>query len=96
VEGVFAAKNVRSALQLGQARGAALVALAMAGLPVSEYPPATIKKALVGAGRASKEQVRAMAARLLGPAAGKLALDASDAVAVAICHLNSRGLGGVS
>jgi crossover junction endodeoxyribonuclease RuvC len=94
VEGVFQAKNARSALLLGHARGVALLAAAQAGLMVYEYPPASVKKALVGGGRAAKEQVRTMVATILnvGP---RLSLDASDALAVAITHLHSRGLRGM-
>lgn len=91
VEGVFTAKNARSAMVLGQARGAAILAPALAGIAVFEYPPTTVKKSLVGVGRAGKEQVRAMVAALLkAPLPG--GLDASDALAVAICHLHSRNL----
>lgn len=94
VEGVFQAKNARSALLLGHARGVALLAAAQAGLIVHEYPPASVKKALVGGGRAAKEQVRTMVATILN-AKRKLSLDASDALAVAITHLHSRGLRGM-
>ena len=87
----FAAKNVRTALKLGQARGVALLAAAQAGLPVFAYPPATVKMSLVGVGRADKEQVRAMVGRLL-QCPKDLPLDASDALAVAIAHLHSRKL----
>ncbi|MEW5912344.1 MAG: crossover junction endodeoxyribonuclease RuvC [Thermodesulfobacteriota bacterium] len=91
VEGVFTHKNARTALVLGQARGVALLAGAQAGLAIYEYPPATVKKSLVGTGQASKEQVRAMAQRLAG--GGRLSLDASDALALALTHLHSRRLG---
>jgi crossover junction endodeoxyribonuclease RuvC len=91
VEGVFAAKNVRSALKLGQARGVALLAAALAGIPVFEYTPAEVKKALVGVGRAEKEQVRVMVRALL-KTREKMPLDASDALAVAVTHLHSRNL----
>ncbi len=94
VEGVFQAKNARSALLLGHARGVALLAAAQAGLMVYEYPPASVKKALVGGGRAAKEQVRTMVTTILN-AKRKLSLDASDALAVAITHLHSRGLRGL-
>lgn len=91
VEGLFHAKNAKSALVLGQARGVTLLAAAQAGLEVFEYSPASVKMALVGNGRAAKEQVRAMVKRLLGqePPGG---LDASDALALAITHLHSRHL----
>ncbi len=90
-EDVFAAKNVRTALKLGQARGVALLAAAQAGLPVFAYPPASVKMALVGGGRADKEQVRAMVGRLL-KCPKDLPLDASDALAVAVTHMHSRKL----
>ena len=92
VEGVFTAKNARTALVLGQARGVAILAGVNAGLSIHEYPPATVKKSLVGNGRASKEQVRAMAQRLVGANGKKLPLDASDALALALTHLQSRRL----
>jgi crossover junction endodeoxyribonuclease RuvC len=94
VEGVFQAKNARSALLLGHARGVALLAAAQAGLMVYEYPPASVKKSLVGGGRAAKEQVRTMVTTIL-KTKSKLSLDASDALAVAITHLHSRGLRGL-
>ncbi|MCB2225561.1 MAG: crossover junction endodeoxyribonuclease RuvC [Desulfarculaceae bacterium] len=92
VEGVFTAKNARTALVLGQARGVAILAGVNAGLSIHEYPPATVKKSLVGNGRASKEQVRAMAQRLVGMGGKDLPLDASDALALALTHLQSRRL----
>ncbi|MFH1058161.1 MAG: crossover junction endodeoxyribonuclease RuvC [Pseudomonadota bacterium] len=97
VEGVFASLNARTAIVLGQARGAALLAGALAGLPVYEYPPASVKKALVGTGRAEKRQVRAMVEALLHqtlPPPSEFSLDASDALAIAMCHLQSRALRG--
>ncbi len=63
-----------------------------AGLSIHEYSPATVKKSLVGNGRATKEQVRAMALRLVGAAPRKMPLDASDALALALTHLQSRRL----
>ncbi|MFZ5585989.1 MAG: crossover junction endodeoxyribonuclease RuvC [Thermodesulfobacteriota bacterium] len=95
VEGVFASLNPRTAIVLGQARGAALLAGALAGLPVYEYPPASVKKALVGTGRAEKRQVRVMVEALLNeslPPPSEFSLDASDALAIAMCHLQSRAL----
>lgn len=91
VEGVFAAKNARTAIMLGQARGVALLAGAEAGLKVFEYPPASVKKALVGSGRATKEQVQMMVKAML-KTTQRLGLDASDALAIAICHSQSRKL----
>ena len=93
MEQVFTAKNAASALKLGQARGAAVAACAAAGLDVADYAPTLVKKSLVGTGRAEKEQVAFMVGRLLNvraEAAAKWPLDASDALAVAICHLGMR------
>jgi crossover junction endodeoxyribonuclease RuvC len=90
-EDIFTARNMRSALKLGQARGVALLAAAKAGLPVFAYPPNQVKKSLVGVGRASKEQVRTMVGALLKRPIN-LPMDASDALAVAITHLHARKL----
>ncbi len=90
VEDVFTAKNARSALKLGQARGSALAACALAGLAVSGYAPTHVKKNIVGQGRAEKEQVAFMVAQILGVRKPDWAKDASDALAVAVCHLNER------
>lgn len=92
VEEVFLARNFQSALALGEARGVALLAAAASGLAIFEYSAAEVKKAVAGYGRAEKPQVQAMVCRLLGLAAEGLAPDAADALAVAICHLNSRAL----
>ncbi|MDN5937414.1 MAG: crossover junction endodeoxyribonuclease RuvC, partial [Salinisphaera sp.] len=83
VEDVFMARNPASALKLGQARGAAICAGAAAGLPVAEYTPAKVKQALVGRGRADKQQVEYMVRLLLG-AKEQLQADAADALAVAL------------
>jgi crossover junction endodeoxyribonuclease RuvC len=88
VERVFLSKNVDSALKLGQARGAALAAVP-ATLGVHEYAPRAIKLAVVGVGGAEKTQVAYMVKQLLRVEL-KLAADAADALAVAICHANSR------
>lgn len=87
VENVFHAKNSRSALVLGQARGAVLVTLARAGLPVFEYAPTQIKVATTGQGRADKQQVQAMVRMVLG-VQEVLLPDQSDALAAAMCHAN--------
>ncbi|RMG86624.1 MAG: crossover junction endodeoxyribonuclease RuvC [Candidatus Dadabacteria bacterium] len=88
VEGIFHARNARSALTLGHARGAALLAAHRAGIPVVEYSPMQVKQAVVGYGGAEKHQVQEMVRRLLG--LGRPApADASDALAVAICHLQT-------
>jgi crossover junction endodeoxyribonuclease RuvC len=91
IETVFFHKNAQSALKLGQARGAALVAAAAQGLPVAEYSPREIKQAAVGYGAADKTQVQQMVKMLL-----KLKetpeTDAADALAIAICHCQARRL----
>lgn len=92
MENVFVSQNVMSALKLGQARGAAIAACAHMGLAVSSYEPSLVKKSLVGAGRADKTQVAYMVGRLLNSRLDGLGLDATDALAVAICHLNQRRL----
>jgi crossover junction endodeoxyribonuclease RuvC len=89
VESIFHARNVRSALKLGHARGVALLAAAEAGLPVVEYAPAEIKRAVVGYGRAEKQQVQHMIMLLLGLDAAPSPHDVADALAVAICHLQN-------
>ena len=89
IENIFHAKNVRSALKLGHARGVALLAASAAGVEICEYTPAEIKRAVVGFGRAEKQQVGQMVKLLLGLDAPPSPHDASDAVAVAICHIHS-------
>jgi crossover junction endodeoxyribonuclease RuvC len=89
VESIFYARNVRSALKLGHARGVALLAAAEAGITVVEYAPAEIKRAVVGYGRADKPQVQQMVKLLLGLDETPSPHDAADALAVAICHLHS-------
>lgn len=84
VEETLVNSNPRSALKLGQARGAAMAALSMSGLPVSEFAPRKIKLSVVGTGAADKEQVAFMVKRLL-PRADKMSSDAADALACAIC-----------
>ncbi len=91
VEDLFYAKNARSSLKLGHARGAALVAAGQNDVPVFEYTPLEIKKSVVGYGRADKEQVRSMVEIMLG-LKQQVPLDASDALATAICHINSSRL----
>ena len=89
IEETFVNKNPTSTLKLGQARGVVLLAPAESGVPVSEYTPNQIKKAVVGAGHAEKHQVDMMVHTLV-PAAGKLRPDAADALAAAICHSYMR------
>jgi crossover junction endodeoxyribonuclease RuvC len=89
VENIFHARNVRSALKLGHARGVALLAASEAGLPVYEYSPAEVKRAVVGFGRAEKHQVQQMIKLLLGLDAAPSPHDVADALAIAICHLHA-------
>ena len=89
VEQVFVSRNAASALKLGQARGAAISAVVTLELPVFEYTPAAVKQGLVGNGRAEKEQVQHMVRVILGMQ-GRLALDESDALAIALCHAHSH------
>ena len=86
VEGVFYAKNVRTTLILGHARGAVLLAAALRDLPVYEYSPAEIKSAVTGTGRATKQQIQHMVQHLLRLRTPPAPADAADGVAVALCH----------
>jgi len=88
VEDLFISKNAMSALKLGHARGVALLVLARRGLPVSAYPPALVKRSVVGRGRAAKGQVRLVVQAILGMSAAP-GEDEADALAIAICHLNA-------
>ena len=91
LENIFFAKNVQSALKLGQARGAAIVAGVNAGLPVFEYSALQVKQAVVGHGKSAKVQVQQMLKVLLNlPEVAQE--DASDALAVAVCHAHSHQL----
>jgi crossover junction endodeoxyribonuclease RuvC len=92
VEGLFYGKNVRTTVILGHARGAVLLAATMRDLPVAEYSPAEIKNAVVGTGRAAKEQVQFMIQRLLRLKEPPRPADAADGVAVALCHLNAEAI----
>jgi crossover junction endodeoxyribonuclease RuvC len=89
IEDVFYAVNVKSALKLGQVRGVAMLAASSCGLDVAEYSPLSIKSAVVGYGRADKSQVQQMVMRLLRLPAPPEPQDASDALAIAICHLHT-------
>lgn len=89
VEDIFYAVNVRSALKLGHTRGAILLSLELVSVPAFSYTPLEIKKALTGYGRAGKEQVQSMVQLLLNLKGSSLPLDASDALAAAICHAQS-------
>ena len=95
IENLFYSNNARSALKLGHARGVAMLAAVLAGLPVAEYTPAEVKRAVVGYGRAEKHQVQQMVKLILGLDVAPTPHDASDALAVAICHCNSFGPAGI-
>jgi len=86
VETAFYGKNAQSALKLGQARGVAILAAVSGDLPVAEYSPREVKKAVVGNGNASKQQVQYMVHSFLGMKETRTAYDVTDALAVAICH----------
>jgi len=87
IETVFYSKNAQSSLKLGQARGVALLAAAISDMPVHEYAPSEIKLALCGRGRANKAEVRKIVSLLVGIDDWATS-DVSDAVAIAICHIN--------
>lgn len=86
VEGVFFGKNARTAMVLGHARGAVLLAAALQDLDIAEYPPAEVKNAVVGTGQATKDQVGFMTQKLLRLREPPRPNDAADGVAVALCH----------
>ena len=86
VEDVFQGKNVQSALKLGHARGAILLAVALSEIPIAEYSPREIKKAVVGNGNATKDQVGFMVQQQLRLKAPPSPADAADGVAAALCH----------
>ena len=89
IEGIFHCRNVKTAIILGQARGAAIAACARQGLPVFEYSPRRVKQAACGTGAASKEQMIRMVTSMLRLAVDPKS-DEADALALAVCHLNSR------
>jgi crossover junction endodeoxyribonuclease RuvC len=89
IEAIFFCRNVRTALLLGQARGAVIAACAAAGCPVHEYEPRRVKLAVAAHGNASKEQIQKMVATLLG-LPEEPPEDAADALALALCHLHNR------
>jgi crossover junction endodeoxyribonuclease RuvC len=89
VEETFVSKDARATLKLGQARGMALLAPALSGLKVAEYPPNVIKKTVTGTGHGEKRQIQAMVGFLL-PKARFESADEADALAIAICHANHR------
>jgi crossover junction endodeoxyribonuclease RuvC len=85
LESIFYQKNFKSAVKVGEARAAAMIAARLCGIDVCEYPPARVKQAVCGNGRASKDQVQYMVRHILN-LKGPLSTDSSDAVAVALCH----------
>jgi crossover junction endodeoxyribonuclease RuvC len=89
VEKLFFERNVRTALNVGQARGVALLAMAESGLKIGEYTPLEVKQAVVGYGGADKNQVQQMVKTILGLESIPHPDDAADALAVAICHIHS-------
>jgi len=91
VEKLFFGANARTAMGVGQARGVALLALEQAGIPIHEYTPLEVKVAVTGYGRATKRQVQEMIQALLNLEEIPRPADAADAVAVALCHLQSAG-----
>lgn len=91
IEEVFLAKNAASALKLGQARGVAIAAAVAHGLTIHEYAARRVKQVVVGTGKAGKEQVQHMVRVILG-LPGMPQADAADALAIAICHVNTLGL----
>lgn len=91
IEETFVNKDARATLKLGQARGAAMLAPALAGISVAEYAPNVVKKSVVGAGHAEKDQVKHMVKVLL-PRAELNTADSIDALAIAICHAHHRGV----
>jgi crossover junction endodeoxyribonuclease RuvC len=95
VEKVFVNVNPQSTLALGQARGTAICAAVLAGLPVAEYTALQVKQSVVGNGHARKEQVQHMVRRLLA-LPGEPSPDAADALACAICHAHGASLGSLS
>ena len=86
IEGTFFGKNVKSMMMLGHARGMALLGAAQAGIPVYEYSPRKIKQSVTGNGNATKEQVKFMVKNILNLKINSIPDDASDALAIAICH----------
>lgn len=89
VEGVFYGRNARSTLALGQARGVVMLAAAVRGVSVAEYPPAEVKNAVAGSGRAGKAQVALMVQQHLSLVEPPSPADAADGVAIALCHVFS-------
>jgi crossover junction endodeoxyribonuclease RuvC len=94
LETAFLGKNIQSALKLGQARGAVMILAMNTGLRFAEYSPREVKQAVTGGGSAAKEQVAFMVKKILNVSELPVFLDASDALALAICHCNRTGVAG--
>lgn len=92
IEELFFSKNAKTALAVGHGRGAAMLALANAELPITEYKPLEVKQAITGYGGADKQQIQQMVKLLLGLDQAPRPDDVADALAVAICHLHSARL----
>lgn len=92
IEEVFVNRNLQTAMAVGRASGVAILAAASSGLAVFEYTPSAVKMAVAGYGDATKDQVQTMVARRLGLSGAPSPADAADALAVALCHLQSAGL----
>lgn len=92
VEEAFYGRDARAAQRIGEGRGALVLVVAEAGLPVAHYANNVVKKAVTGAGRASKQQVRTLVSRLLGLETAPEGFDAADALALAVCHHHRLGL----
>jgi crossover junction endodeoxyribonuclease RuvC len=94
VEELFFNRNVTTAITVGQARGVALLAASLQGIPIGEYTPLQVKQAVVGYGRAEKQQVQYMIQRILGLPEAPKPDDAADALAVAVCYCQFGGKSG--
>lgn len=89
IEKIFFAKGVKSALNLGHARGVILLTASLVGKPIFQYSPVEVKKAVAGYGKAGKHQVQRMVREILG-ISHELSSDSADAIALAICHANTK------
>lgn len=92
IEDTFVSKNPRSTMKLGEARGVAMLAAAVSDIPVFEYSPTEVKASVTGNGRSSKAEVQRMIFSILDMDRVTLKTDASDAIAIAICHIHNTGL----
>lgn len=91
LETTFFGKDAKAVAKLGQARGALIIAMRKAGLPIADYAPTMVKRSVTGNGQATKQQVQFMVARTLGLKEPPTSLDASDALAIALCHTQQSG-----